>query len=71
MIRDSGNVSSDEETALPITSYICQWNAPRKRKESNLPVSEAVFHKHVYGRQRKNELRPMEDLSKGVSEQGT
>ena len=60
-MEDPGRVSSDEETALPITSYICQWNVPRKRKESNLPVAEAVFHKHVYGRQRKNMLKPIED----------
>ena len=53
--------SSDEE-AIPITSYLCQWNAPRKRKESNLPISQAPFMKHVYGRQRKHELKPLEDF---------
>ena len=52
----------DGEEALPITSYLCQWNAPRKRKESNMPISEAVFQKHVYGRQRKRELKPIEDF---------
>ena len=55
-------VPLDDGEALPITSYLCQWNAPRKRKESNMPISEAVFQKHVYGRQRKRELKPIEDF---------
>ena len=54
--------SSDEETALPVTSFLCQWNAPRKRKESNLPISGAAFQKHVYGRQRKRDLKEMIDF---------
>lgn len=62
IVEASGDISDEEETALPITSYICQWNMPKKRKESNMPVSEAVFQKHVYGRQRKHELKPMEDF---------
>ena len=42
--------SHHEDEALPITSYFCQWKQPRTRKKSNMPVSDAVFHKHVYGR---------------------
>ena len=30
--------SPDEEATLPVTSFLCQWKAPRKRKESNLPI---------------------------------
>ena len=56
------DVSSDEEAPLHITSYLCKWNAPSKRKESRLPIVEAVFQKHVYGRQRKHELKSMEDF---------
>ena len=56
------NISSDEETALPVTSYLCKWNVPRKRKESSITISESVFHKHVYGRQRKHELKSLEDF---------
>ena len=52
---------SDEETALPVTSFLCQWNAPIKRKESNLSISEAIFQKHVYGRKRKYNLKEMID----------
>ena len=36
------------DEALPVTSFICKWNAPRKRKDSNLPISEAVFQKDNY-----------------------
>ena len=54
--------SSDEGAVHPVTSYLCKWNAPRKRKESNKSISESEFHKHVYGRQRKHELKPLEDF---------
>ena len=54
--------TSGEETALPVTLFLCQWNAPKKRKESNLSISEAVFQKHVYGRQRKHNIKEMIDF---------
>jgi hypothetical protein len=38
----------DGEEALPVTSRLCQWNVPRKRKESSIAMSEAVFQKHDY-----------------------
>ena len=47
------DVSSDEEAPL---SYLCKCNAPSNRKESRLPIMEAVFQKHVYGRQKKQSL---------------
>ena len=50
----------NSESVLPITSYICQWKAPKKRKESNLPVSQADFQKHVYGRERKYKKKSLE-----------
>ena len=53
---------SDEEEPSPITSYLCQWNIPCKRKESSMPISDAVFQKHVYGRQQKHELKAIEDF---------
>ena len=52
----------DEEEPSPITSYLCQWNIPCKRKESNMPISDAVFQKHIYGRQKKYELKAIEDF---------
>ncbi len=47
---------------LPITSYACQWKVPRKRKDSTMLMSDASFHKHVYGRERKRSLKPLEDF---------
>ena len=45
------SVSTEEsEETLPVTSYPCQWKAPRKRKQSNLKMADATFEKHVYGR---------------------
>lgn len=60
------NISDDE--VLPITSYACQWKIPRKRKESALHMSEATFHKHVYGRERKRNLKPLETFDPRPSE---
>ena len=51
-------VSSDDETPLPVTSFLCQWNAPKKRKGSNLPISESVFYRH----QNKRQLEVMADF---------
>ena len=62
VIGTGSDASDEDETSLPITSYLCQWNAPKKRKESNLTVTEAAFKKHVYGRERKHELKPMADF---------
>ena len=39
-----GDISSDEKLFF----LLCQWNMPRKHKESNHTVSEAMFCKHVW-----------------------
>ena len=54
---------ADEEDAdsVPVTSLPCQWKKPRKRKESNLKMSDATFEKHIYGRTKKVKLLPIED----------
>lgn len=52
----------DEEPNLPVTSYLCQWKAPQKRKESAQKTSESTFEKHIYGRLRKYERKPLEDF---------
>lgn len=49
--------NEEEDSALPITSFICQWVKPRKRKESSAKISESEFLKHVYGRTVKHELK--------------
>ena len=51
----------EEEQALPVTSYLCQWKVPKSRKESTIPMSEAVFEKHEYSKQRKRKIKPVED----------
>ena len=60
--------TTDEEPNLPVTSYLCQWKAPRKRKESALKMSESTFEKHVYGRVRKYERKPLEDFDPRAQE---
>ena len=52
----------DGEEALPVTSRLCQWNVPRKRKESSIAMSEAVFQKHDYSRPNKKKIKPIEDF---------
>ena len=52
--------SSDDE--LPVTSYKCQWIQPRKRKESKTKMADAKFEKHVYGRERKHSMKPLEEF---------
>ena len=54
--------STSHEEALPVTSFSCQWNVPRKRKESAAKISDLKFPKHVYGRQRTHMLRPLSDF---------
>ena len=57
------STSEPEEEALPITSYVCQWKPPRKRKESTLQMSEATFHKPVYGREKRRSSKPLEEFA--------
>ncbi len=47
---------------MPVTSYLCQWKVPKKRKESNLPMSAAVFEKHDYQKQKKRRISITEDF---------
>ena len=51
--QPSASAEEEAEDPLPVTSYLCQWKQPKKRKESTLKVSEANIEKHVYGRVRK------------------
>lgn len=45
-----------------MTSYLCQWKAPRKRKESAQKMSESTFEKHIYGQVKKYERKPLGDF---------
>ena len=60
--RRAVTTAVDDEEALPITLYACQWKVPRKRKKSTLEVSQAALEKHVYGKQKKRSLKPLEDF---------
>ena len=54
--------TDDEDTPLPITSFACQWKAPRKRKEADAKISDVTFEKHVYGRTKKHNTLPIHDF---------
>ena len=53
-------IEGDE--AMPVTSYLCQWKAPRKRKASTMPMFSAVFQKHDHQKQHKKEVSHTEDF---------
>ena len=57
----SSSVDDDNADSVPCTSLPCQWKPPRKRKESNLKMSDATFEKHMYGHTKKIKLQPIED----------
>ena len=50
----------DNET--PITSLPCQWKAPKKRKESTLPIAQVKFEKHTYGKQKTRKYDLLENF---------
>ena len=52
----STSAVDEEEETMPITSYLCQWKVPKKRKESNQPISAITFEKHDYQKQKKRKL---------------
>ena len=53
----------EEEQALPVTSYLCQWKVPKSQKESTIAMSEAVFEKYEYSKKRKRKIQPIEDYN--------
>ena len=59
--QPSGDPSGDDNERLPCTSYPCLWKKPKKRKESNLRMGDAVFEKHVLGREHKRKMVAVED----------
>ena len=50
------------EDQVPVTSLPCQWKPPRKRKQSTLPISQAVFRKHDYSKPVKRSIKSVEDF---------
>ena len=49
----SDSENEDDQQPLPVTSFQCQWKQPRKRKESNLRISEVALKKHQFGPQKR------------------
>ena len=47
---------------MPVTSHLCQWKVPMKKKESTLEMSEVSFIKHEYGKEKKRAVEPLEDF---------
>ena len=46
----SSSIPDDEDANyVPITSLPCQCKQPRKKKESNVKMSDATFEKQIYG----------------------
>ena len=56
------NDTGAEDAVQPVTSFLCQWDAPHKHKESNMQISNTKFQKHVYGRKRKHAIEPLTDF---------
>lgn len=54
--------SDCESEIMPVTSYLCQWKMPKKRKESNIPMSTAIFEKHDYQKKKKRKTSLTEDF---------
>ena len=52
----------EDEAAVPCTSQPCVWKQPKKRKESNLRLSDASFEKHEYAKPVKRKIRLVEDF---------
>ena len=54
--------SDPDATEVPVTSLPCKWKAPKKRKQSTMRMSEAVFEKHDYNKPMKRKIKPLEDF---------
>ena len=50
------------EDDTPVTSLPCKWKPPKKRKENTLPIEQAQFEKHTYGKPNKRKLALLNDF---------
>lgn len=57
-----------EDNVMPVTSYLCQWKVPKKRKESTIQMSAAVFEKHDYQKTKKRKTTLIEDFDPCLDE---
>ena len=58
----STSSTTDDADEESVTSLACTWKQPRKRKESNMKISEVVFEKHVHGITKKHKYEKLEDF---------
>ena len=53
-----GNVQeTEEEESVPVTSQLCQWKIPQKRKDSTQILMKTPFKKYDYSKQIKKRIR--------------
>ena len=57
-----GSTDDDEEETVPVTSQLCKWNVPQKRKDSAMPMSKVVFEKHDYSKPNKRRFKSFDDF---------
>ena len=57
-----GDIGTDEEEAVPVTSRLCEWKQPCKQKENSLKMAEASFKKQVYGNAPKQKFVSLADF---------
>ena len=61
----SGTTSAlvdDLNDETPVTSLPCQWKPPKQRKESTLPIAQAKFEKHTFGKTKKRKYTLLDDF---------
>ena len=52
----------DLDDKTPVSSLPCQWKPPKQRKESTLPIAQARFEKHTFGKTKKRKYSLLEDF---------
>ena len=60
--HSAANIDEGDDDSVPVTSLLCQWRVPKKRKESALPISQAIFKKHDYAKPAKRKVKLVENF---------
>ena len=53
---------NDDDPEVPVTSLLCQWKPPKKRKESTLQIADATFEKYDYEKPVKRKVTTLKDF---------
>ena len=59
---NSGTILPDDEEETSVTSNLCQWKISKERKESDLPMSAAMFEKQTITRRINEKLASLKIL---------